>query len=833
MLVKTRAEDYAVFMVHKIHKYLLRIQGVFAQCYSIFIIGGSATLIVGAACLLALSQTAWGVSIALILLASATLSHYLHYCRFSSLLGGLTLLTTLISLVTQLVTADYSSLITFASSQDVSNSPLANLASLTVLGAGSISFLINERISPLKSLPLTRGFLACWPLIYGATGLYALILDLPPQYGFTHFFSIQYGDNLLMSLCGLILLIEHTPWQEYQEERVPAWVPPYFGLIMILVSLLGYMILEKKDYNFLKQTTQHTTQQLATEITRSLNAQRNALQRMADRWSEQKTIPKSAWLADANNLLKDFPNFQALEWMDQDYTIRWVVPLESNQKVVNFRVPPSNPAIFHLRRAFTQQSSVTTQVIPLVQGGEGFINYTPIFDQKNNFYGFIVGVFRVKSVIDSLLSNQSDYEGFAFKVIESGRIIYQTNYLEGYDQNAAIKISTNINEHSPWTIYGYPSFAISQKSHSLLPLTAFIAAICLSGFFTLCLSTLRRVYIESEKAQKANDKLTYEIEERQRIEEQFQEQTLQLDLFTNLVNLSRDALIIVDYNTRELMYYNNSTFTSLGYSEHEFMLALQHGNLVAKKMERIIQKAASSRRKLTSSIYQMEVIKKDGSALQVEVTTRAAILNHRKYLLVVVHDVTEHRELEKRLITLSTRDMLTGVYNRKHFESMLINEWERAARQAEPLALMIIDIDNFRFYNEAHGHQQGDICLKDVANILKRSITRSVDVLSRFEGQQFVALLPETDQCGAEEIARRIHNNLHDAHIHHPLSSIASFVTVSIGLSAGIPEPGSCSQDLVKFAQKALALAKKSGCNQTVSNEHVQPNLREIKGKKQ
>ena len=474
----------------------------------------------------------------------------------------------------------------------------------------------------------------------------------------------------------------------------------------------------------------------------------------------------------------------------------------------------------------TVVETVTTQVIKLQQGREGFINYTPIFDKSGGFHGYIVAVFRAKELVESLIKN-AVYKGFYFEIRERNKIIYQSSGLKpsGFFGKPAAIHTINPNVHSPWIVQAYPTAELVARSHSLLP-----AVVLLCGLaFTVIISTstvlLRRSYIDGRLAEQSNNSLREELEGRKEAEKILKESNIQLELFFDLINQSRDALMVVEPETRELLYYNTSTYASLGYTEEEFVTALEEGTLIAEKMDRVIKKALSSRRKLTSNIYQMEVIKKDGGALQVEVTTRMINHHHKKYLIIVAHDVTANKEMEQRLINLATRDSQTGLFNRKHFDTCLEDEWSRAVRQNEPIALILADLDKFKSYNSYQGRHQGDVCLKDIAAILKRSITRSTDMLARYEGGEFAAILPETDLRGVQEIARRIHHNVADAYISHPHSDVSAYVTLSIGLASCTPLPGSSNQELLKQAESALKQAKAQGRNRTCSYQDEKPPL--------
>lgn len=171
----------------------------------------------------------------------------------------------------------------------------------------------------------------------------------------------------------------------------------------------------------------------------------------------------------------------------------------------------------------------------------------------------------------------------------------------------------------------------------------------------------------------------------------------------------------------------------------------------------------------------------------------------------------ELERLKRELEELSFKDGLTGVANRRMFDSVLQVEWLNARRNHQPLSLIVFDIDHFKEYNDLYGHLRGDDCLKQVSAILAGAATRSRDLLARFGGEEFVFVLPETDQSSALLVAERCRQALHDAALTHERSPLGQCVTVSMGVSSVIPgKDGDCLSFLNKVDQ-LLYDAKRAG----------------------
>jgi diguanylate cyclase (GGDEF)-like protein len=163
---------------------------------------------------------------------------------------------------------------------------------------------------------------------------------------------------------------------------------------------------------------------------------------------------------------------------------------------------------------------------------------------------------------------------------------------------------------------------------------------------------------------------------------------------------------------------------------------------------------------------------------------------------------------------LTLTDALTGVANRRSFNDTIDNEWRRCARSGAPLSVIMIDIDHFKRYNDAYGHQAGDACLKQVAEAMVHCAGRPPDLLARYGGEEFVILLPQVGEEGARTVAQRILNGVRGLAIPHRMSSAGDTVTVSLGVATVVPGENSCDADaLVRTADGALYQAKEAGRN--------------------
>jgi diguanylate cyclase (GGDEF)-like protein len=162
---------------------------------------------------------------------------------------------------------------------------------------------------------------------------------------------------------------------------------------------------------------------------------------------------------------------------------------------------------------------------------------------------------------------------------------------------------------------------------------------------------------------------------------------------------------------------------------------------------------------------------------------------------------------------LLSTDTLTGIGNRRRFDDALAREWRRCRRAGLPLSLLMIDVDHFKAYNDHYGHQQGDECLRHVARLLVDGAGRPGDLVSRYGGEEFLCMLPDTGMAGALAVADKLAAAIRHADIHHPRSPAGARLTISIGAATAKDLSGE-PEALTGFADKLLYAAKAAGRNQ-------------------
>ena len=187
-------------------------------------------------------------------------------------------------------------------------------------------------------------------------------------------------------------------------------------------------------------------------------------------------------------------------------------------------------------------------------------------------------------------------------------------------------------------------------------------------------------------------------------------------------------------------------------------------------------------------------------------------------IVIAMRDISARKEAEKLLHEANNQlqrmvmlDGLTAISNRRCFELVLEKEFRRGSRTQQPLTLLMLDVDNFKSYNDTYGHPAGDACLQSIAKAIGQQMRRPADMVARYGGEEFAIILPETDPNGAADLAERVRRAVRRLNIVHS-GTTRQLVTVSVGVAVAIPRHGCrLSQDLVGRADRALYAAKALG----------------------
>ena len=286
---------------------------------------------------------------------------------------------------------------------------------------------------------------------------------------------------------------------------------------------------------------------------------------------------------------------------------------------------------------------------------------------------------------------------------------------------------------------------------------------------------------------------------------------------------AHDGILMMDHEGK-ISYWNEAAIRIFGYSQNEALGRDLHRLLAPEKYLDAFNKgfnkfAQTGTGSAIGNTLELTAFRKDKSEFPMELSLSAVEVKGLWHSIGVIRDISERKQAEEELKRLSYLDGLTGVANRRRFDEALGLEWKRMTRDAEPLSLIMCDIDFFKAYNDTYGHQAGDDSLRQVANTLNSVPERPGDLVARYGGEEFAVILPGTDSQGAKTLAEKMRVCVESLGIIHVSSQVCEVLTISLGVATTIPTRGSLPDELISAADQALYKAKKDGRNRVNLDE--------------
>ncbi|MGA4447696.1 sensor domain-containing diguanylate cyclase [Ectopseudomonas chengduensis] len=601
----------------------------------------------------------------------------------------------------------------------------------------------------------------------------------------------------------------------------PSVWPARLALAFLLLVLSGASVLLWRQIEAVQQQRVderigYQARSLARQLESTLHLEVASLERIARLWNSLGRLPRASWDEEVERALRGFPAYKSIQWVGADLHMRWLRPVTGNEAALNFHLDPEHPNYPLAMEARDSGEQRFSNSFELVQGGRGFVLYTPLYsgqDGSKVFDGFLQGVFRVEPLMLQLLT-QIDRDAFNLELLENGHSLFRHGAADA-DAQHSLQLGLSLLNNQGFSLRLSPTEQLLDQLDSPLPGVALGASLAISLLLVAALALALENSRRAHALQLANRRFKLEAERREETEQRLRENRERLQLVLDLTDSSHDGLFIFDSDSRELLHMNQATYATLGYRPEQFAELLRDDpEKLLPGFHRWLEQARQAQRDNLSRIFQRELIRRDGSRQPAEINTQLVQLHDREYLIAVSRDNSERLQLETQLQRLSQLDGLTGLYNRRYFDQQLQAEWRRLRRLDAPLALLMLDIDHFKAYNDALGHLAGDDALRRVSAALRESLQREGDTACRYGGEEFAIILANTNLEGAEQVAVRVHAAIASLDIHHPASPFGH-LTLSIGITAVDPVSDEQPGELLAQGDQALYRAKHEGRNRT------------------
>ncbi|UZQ52894.1 PAS domain S-box protein [Trichothermofontia sichuanensis B231] len=291
------------------------------------------------------------------------------------------------------------------------------------------------------------------------------------------------------------------------------------------IAILGlWQQLRVQEQQHLEQLVQQQVEAITASLGKQLSTHIQGLERMANRWEVGQGTPRSLWEADAKTYISYYPGFQAINWVDPNFYVRWIVPLARNEAVQNFNAAQESRRHITLKIARDLRQTLITRTIKLVQGGEGFLVCVPLFIPEqpdpaqpqsatgDRFDGWIVGVFRFSRLFDSILFPDPDYQ---VEIYDGTHLIYR----QGEAQPGTYARTGVVHTYgADWQVKVVPSAAFLSKARSPLPSVVLWGGLALSWLLALAIDLSQRSQRQAQRVKQVNQQLQAEIQRREQVE---------------------------------------------------------------------------------------------------------------------------------------------------------------------------------------------------------------------------------------------------------------------------------------------------------------------------
>lgn len=595
---------------------------------------------------------------------------------------------------------------------------------------------------------------------------------------------------------------------------------PLTPVIAALVTLLAFAFIwndiRQHEQELFNSRIKKEADSVSDIITFDLNKRVQAVQRLADRWQVRGGTPKKEFYADAGNYIKDDPGYQAIDWVDRDLYVRWIIPLAGNEAAQDLNLGFEERRAQALELAKQKDAPTLSKPIRLVQGGTGLIVYFPLFIEQQ-FDGFVLAVFRTEEWLDKLIRQHTDrfhQHWFNISVELAGDIIYADNSSPLPPRHNPLRLQRLLMEQ-PLAIELTPSAAFYQDQQS------WTAEIVLAGgvLTALMLAYMLRLYQQASQARNKSlqslHSLRQEIHQRHQAEQQLERLSQRLNHIIAGTNVGTWEWNVQTGQT----VFNQRWADIIGYSLEELGPTTIDTWMTYAHPDDLEASGAALEQHFRgeSEFYDIEARMKHKDGHWVWVHDRGRVYSWSKdgepeWMAGTHQEITQRKEFEAQIRHMATHDPLTDLPTIALAKDRLQMAINMARREQRQVVVMFIDLDGFKAVNDNFGHEVGDSLLTSVADVLRNSV-RQMDTVARIGGDEFLVILTNMQQrSDAEAVAGKIIQRVSSLSIIFEDNDPPLTIGASIGL-ASYPQDKRDLKQLIAAADKAMYRIKSRGKN--------------------
>ncbi|MCC9624397.1 EAL domain-containing protein [Thalassospira sp. MA62] len=554
------------------------------------------------------------------------------------------------------------------------------------------------------------------------------------------------------------------------------------ALFFTLATCLTWQTVEQNRRAVLGTAAQMTANAVAQQITQRVQTNISVLETFADYWQEGPPADEATYLMRATPLQNRFPALQAINWITPNYIIMYVAPIKGNVPALGADLklhPVAGPV---LDIALDQRRTQITPTLELLQGGRGFAAYSPVVGPDGDVIGIINGAFRIRSMLVSVINTEANTD-YSIRIREGNTVLFEIRG-EGDDKSLERTVPISVAGRQ-WQIDVIANPALANQAVTnpdIVLLIGGIATLVFTvGIFLLAnrktIGTTRRPLFHVNAAEDIND-LVLSITK----------------LDGHLKSMSPDTAEFFDLREEDygfIRFYNlapefQSDGTSSRRSQEKMLLSINRGEQELRR-EWIVRSA-------------------DGVHVVCNLTMKPSV-SHSDCVDVTLHHNPAANASVNRLRYLATHDPLTGLPNQALFDDRLNQAVAHAKRYEKLLAVLVVDIDNFRAINDRYGVDVGDEVLRTISGRLRATV-REKDTCGRFSGDMFAVIATDLSEAeGAALVAERTVEAMSQPITTLSREEIRLHVSVGVAL---YPNDARAPSQLLANADAAMYRAQKS-----------------------
>lgn len=598
---------------------------------------------------------------------------------------------------------------------------------------------------------------------------------------------------------------------KHADSTKTKWLPPVIvGVAIFVLILVLVRGLYQREATNMRSIVRAEASKLMTYIQTDFFYRVPSLQRMSAHWAMNDAVTEKKFALYAHNYIYHLPGIRAIEWVNPDFTVKWVVPLTNNETELNVALAADKNRRPAMERAKTQKITTMSPMFNLHKDTKAFILYTPV--QKDTFFTGLIGtIIEVKPWFDHLLtSRESQFAKSSFRAsieIEDMPAYEQS----GYQKQTATSFKASADKRilgKMFTVSVEPTKEFVKENATRLPQLTLIFGAIFSLLASLTIFLMQRTSQQKRNLLIIKRSLETEIEQRKVIEAKLSETSSSLSLAIDAGqigvwswDLKTDALTWNDFMYR---FYGVEPDTELSYNTWK-------NALVPEDAEQTEQMLRGALKGINTFDTEFRIKTPTGVIRYIQA---AAILENDKdgnpiRMLGVNTDITDRKKAEETIRHMANYDNLTDLPTRRLATDRMKVAIKAAQRHNKQVAVLFMDLDGFKPINDAYGHKAGDAALQQVAKRLLECVRKS-DTVARIGGDEFLIILSEvTSKEGVTHVAKKIIQS-----ISQPMSFKDD--TFSMGVSIGIsifPDNSAETDHLITLADKAMYVSKNGGKN--------------------